>query len=164
MQENSKLPSTSKQRHDGKNSSVQISISQVVISNQCNSVKERAHEALVRYRMTSYSVGTATPKTQFYIGLHETSCQLLLATSTLPDVGQTSQLCRVLVQSRVVPVTRSIQSLGDPVSLFIMLITRPPTRNFIDPQKQSTSCILLPCQGTLGGAIIILPTRQHDCW
>lgn len=51
-----------------------LSIFQVVICNQWNSVKERAHEALVRYWMTSYSVGKATPKTQFSIGLHETSC------------------------------------------------------------------------------------------
>lgn len=69
-----------------------LSIFQVVICNQWNSVKERAHEALIRHWMTSYSVGTATPKTQFSIGLRETSCQLLLAISTLPDVGQTSQL------------------------------------------------------------------------
>lgn len=59
-----------------------LSISQVVICNQWKSVKERACEAPVRYWMTSYSVGTATPKTQFSIGLHETSCQLLLAAST----------------------------------------------------------------------------------
>lgn len=36
--------------------------------------------------MTSYSIGIATPKTQSSFGLHEVSCQLLLATSKLLNV------------------------------------------------------------------------------
>lgn len=62
---------------------------------------------LVRSRMTSYSIGMATPKTRFSIGLHEASCQWPLATSKLPDVRQTTQLPRALVQSRVVPANRA---------------------------------------------------------
>lgn len=116
--------------------------------------------ALVRYWMTSHSVGIATPKTQFFIGLHETSGQSLLATSTLPDVGQTSQLFLVLMQKLGCPCHQKVDSeLGGPC-LSLHHADNTPTHQTLLIRRSKAHPVSFYVVGECWTAIfiIILPT------